>query len=486
MWVQARTWGDCVTVRSEYAFSAPSTPEPPQPRTVAGRYRLLQPIGRGGMAEVFAAHDDVLNRQVAVKLFRQGAAGDPSDPRRAELEMQTLAGLNHQNLVTVYDAGTDDDQLYLVMELVAGQTLAERIAGGALPQPEVATLGAQIASALAHVHRRQIVHRDVKPANVLLPHREPWDEGPSAKLADFGIAWSHGRDTMTAAGLTIGTAQYLSPEQARGLPVGPATDIYALGLVLLESLTGQQAWSGTPVEVALARLSVAPKLPAELGPAWTRLLAAMTHVDPERRPAATDVRDRLLGIAPTQIAAIPAAQGLAAVGAGAAEMGAAAAGGGIAAAATAVFSPLSQLLAGGVSDSPVNFPRRRPVAMVLAAGAAVLVGLGIVLGVALGGGSHSTVATPVARTSAEPTSRPTATATASVSSPRAVSVASVPAAPSAVPSAGPPATVAVAASPANPAPVAVGQANRAAQPPAAFGRGRSDGSDGGKSKHGDG
>ena len=266
-------------------MTSPPATEP----TLGGRYRLGEVVGRGGMADVYRATDTALLRDVAVKILRD-VADDPSARERFAAEARTLAGLNHPGLVTVLDAGTSDDHPYLVMEFVDHVTLAACCGGEALAPERVAAIGAQLADALAYVHSRGVVHRDVKPGNVLLA------EGDRCLLTDFGIAKLLGEVAAahTATGFTMGTAAYLSPEQVLGEPVGPPTDIYSLGLVLLESLTGQRAYSGPPTQAALARLSTAPAVPETLPETWVDLLRAMTARDPEVRPDAALVA-RALG-----------------------------------------------------------------------------------------------------------------------------------------------------------------------------------------------
>ena len=266
-----------------------------------GRYRLDAVLARGGMSTVHRSRDLLLERDVAVKVVRAGAE-DADDVLRARAEIRTHATLNHPGLVTLYDAGTvtdDDDreQLYLVMELVEGPTLAARLQRGALTAEQVAAVGRQLADALAAVHARGIVHRDLKPANVLLTAPDALDDGRveehAVTLADFGIARSADGTRLTATGMTLGTVSYLSPEQALGGELGPASDVYALGLVLIECATARPAFSGTFAEVASVRLSTPPSVPAELGPDLCALLGQMTRIDPEERPSAQDVAARL-------------------------------------------------------------------------------------------------------------------------------------------------------------------------------------------------
>jgi tRNA A-37 threonylcarbamoyl transferase component Bud32 len=250
---------------------------------LADRYDLGDRLGRGGMADVFRATDRVLHRQVAVKVLRETADSE-TDRARFTSEARTLARLSHVNLVMVLDAGMTTDQPYLVMELVEGSTLSERVHAGPVAPDELAAIGAQLAEALAYAHGQGIVHRDVKPGNVLL------GSNGRVKLADFGIARLIG-DTVrhTQTGTAIGTAAYLSPEQVRGDDITPAADVYSLGLVLLEVLTGERAFPGTPTESALARLNRDPQLPDTLPEPWRRLLGAMVSGDPAVRPTADEV-----------------------------------------------------------------------------------------------------------------------------------------------------------------------------------------------------
>ncbi|WP_228528929.1 serine/threonine-protein kinase [Arthrobacter gandavensis] len=271
-------------------------------RVIAGRYRLIEPIGHGGMATVYKGLDEALGRDVAVKLFRASAV-DPDDVGRQETEMRLLASLSHPGLVTLYDAGKDDagrddgpdgePRAYLVMELVDGPDLRRRLRESPVPGANVAYVGAELAGALAYIHTRGVIHRDVKPANILLP---PAIAGtaPRAKLTDFGIARMLDGARYTATGATLGTANYLSPEQASGQSASAASDIYSMGLVLLECLTGRIEFGGSPLEAAVSRLSRDPEIPPSLGPRWSSLLTGMTERDPESRPTAAEVSAALL------------------------------------------------------------------------------------------------------------------------------------------------------------------------------------------------
>jgi serine/threonine protein kinase len=183
------------------------------------------------------------------------------------------------------------------MELVPGRTLADRIATGPLGVMDTATFASQLASALAYIHRRGIVHRDIKPANILLASNDDPGSGEFAKLTDFGIARLVDGTRMTMTGHTLGTASYLSPEQISGAEVTSASDIYSLGLVLLECLTGETAYPGNGAEAALARLSRQPTIPDSLPDGWIRLLGAMTDRDPIGRPGAAEIGVAVTGLA---------------------------------------------------------------------------------------------------------------------------------------------------------------------------------------------
>ena len=264
---------------------SPSDRSAPAPgiAAVSDRYEIEHAVGHGGMADVYRGRDLVLERAVAVKILRDATA-DPGARERFVAEARTLAGLSHPGLVTVLDAGTDEQRLYLVMELVEEPTLADACRPDGLGAGPVATIGAQVADALAYVHSRGIVHRDVKPANVLL------STDGRVLLADFGIArLTENAAALTAAGSVIGTAAYLAPEQLRGGPISPALDVYSLGLVLIEALTGRPAYPGGGIETAAARLSAPPAIPAGLPAGFSAVLRRMVSLRPEDRPALAEV-----------------------------------------------------------------------------------------------------------------------------------------------------------------------------------------------------
>ncbi|MEU1130381.1 protein kinase [Streptomyces sp. NPDC005900] len=247
---------------------------------LAGRYRLDALIGSGGAADVHRGVDLRLKRPVAVKVFRPGT--DIGMEERFQSEAVILARLQHPALVTAYDAGTHHGHAYLVMQLIDGPTLKDRIAEGTLTPGETAALGAALAEALAHAHEAGVVHRDVKPSNIIL------DASGHPHLTDFGIARLLDATTHTATGALMGTAAYLSPEQVLGRPVGQRADIYALGLVLLECLTGRLEYDGGPLEAAIARLHRQPALPSSLPEQLGHLLRDMTALDEPTRPSAQD------------------------------------------------------------------------------------------------------------------------------------------------------------------------------------------------------
>ena len=275
---------------------------------LAGRYRLGDVIGAGGMAVVHRATDTLLHRDVAVKVLRENVARTEERARFAD-EVRTLAALSHFGLVTVLDAGVTAERPYLVMELVDGGTLAD--VATPLSMARTADIGAQLAAALAYAHGHGVIHRDVKPANVLL--------GPSGrvKLADFGIARVVGDCVHhTRPGALIGTVTYLSPEQVEGSELTTAVDVYSLGLVLLELITGRRPFPGPSVESALNRLTRPPDMPLDLPAGWWALLSAMTARNPADRPTALEVAERLQALRTGSAAvAAPVAASAPAVGA---------------------------------------------------------------------------------------------------------------------------------------------------------------------------
>ncbi len=251
-------------------------------RVLGGRYQLVEPLARGGMATVWIADDPVLSRRVAVKVLRADLAADEGTRARFRHEAIAAARLSHPNIVSTYDTGDDDGIAYIVMELIDGPTLRHLIdERGGLPVADVIRIGKQVADALDAAHRAGLVHRDVKPANVLVPRGGP------VKVTDFGIAKAAGSDDLTRTGTVMGTARYLSPEQVNGRPTDPRTDVYALGLLMFEALVGHPPFGGdTDIATAMARLTMsAPAIRAER-PEVSQALDDVIHRCLARQPAA--------------------------------------------------------------------------------------------------------------------------------------------------------------------------------------------------------
>ncbi|MGP0222079.1 serine/threonine-protein kinase [Paenarthrobacter sp. NCHU4564] len=252
-----------------------------------GRYRLGRHLGGGSEAHVHEALDLRTSNLVAVKVFR---AKDPSDdaPYRRELEIHSR--LKHRNVVrirdggrAVLDQGSGEARNFLVMELVDGQDLRSITHAGPVSSLRTAAWMTDIASALAHVHRRGVIHNDVKPGNILVDFSRTHDG--EARLTDFGIALS---SRHQAPGSSSGTPHYLSPEEVAGEPATAASDIYSLGLVALECLTGTKAFPGPPLESMVARTLTEPRIPGTVLRRWSMVLHAMTDPSPEARPTARE------------------------------------------------------------------------------------------------------------------------------------------------------------------------------------------------------
>jgi serine/threonine-protein kinase len=256
-----------------------------------GRYRIVRKLGAGGMADVYLAEDQELGRRVAIKILNDRHAADDSFIERFRREAKNAAGLSHPNIVSIYDRGEAEGTYYIAMEFLDGRSLKELIVGrGPAPVKIAIDYARQILAAVGFAHRHGIVHRDIKPHNVLVG-----GEG-RLKVTDFGIARS-GASQMTEVGSIIGTAQYLSPEQARGAPVDQTSDLYSVGVVLYEMLTGQVPFTGdTPLEIAMKHLSEVPKPPSELRPEVPHdldsvVLRALAK-DPAERYQSADEMDR--------------------------------------------------------------------------------------------------------------------------------------------------------------------------------------------------
>jgi serine/threonine protein kinase len=250
-------------------------------------------LGEGGFGTVYSAWDERLRRRVAVKVLESASAG-----RRVLREAQAAARLNHPGIVTLYELGSDGDRSYLVSELVEGAPLRERVIEGRLSDRDVALVGAELCDALAHAHGRGVVHRDVKPENVILAG--PDDVAPPrAMLTDFGVAAVLGAEALTRTGEVVGTLAYMAPEQAEGLEAGPEADLYALALVLYECWAGENPVArSSPAETARAigeppppLRAIRPDLPLPL----CETIDATLSAEPHERPGAQELRAALHG-----------------------------------------------------------------------------------------------------------------------------------------------------------------------------------------------
>src|SRR5918998_305198 len=240
---------------------------------VDNRYRIVKPLGSGGMADVFLAHDNILDRDVALKVMSTRYASDEEFVERFKREAQSAAALSHPNIVSIFDRGVSEDgTYYIAMEYLPGGTLKDRIMRkGALPARTAAAVALQIAEALCVAHERGVIHRDIKPHNILIT------ESGDVKVTDFGIARAASSSTMTRTGSILGTAHYISPEQAMGEHVGPASDLYSLGVVLYEMLTGELPYDAdTPLGIAMKHVNGHLRPPKELNPTVPEGINAIT------------------------------------------------------------------------------------------------------------------------------------------------------------------------------------------------------------------
>ncbi|KJQ55620.1 serine/threonine-protein kinase [Microbacterium sp. SA39] len=258
-----------------------------------GRYLLEDRVGKGGMATVYRAEDTHLGRTVAIKMIHADDHRAMASADRAHTEKALLASLNHPSLVALFDAQLEPGRpQYLVMEYVDGPTMADRMAQGPIPARDLARIAHDLADGLAAVHAAGIVHRDIKPSNLLLARPRGDARVPrTAKLADFGIACSLDGDRMTSPGIVLGTLAYIAPEQLRDADPGTAADIFSLGLVLVEALSGEPGYPslGTGKSAAISRLMAPPTIPAPVPADWRDLLERMTRLEPAERPTAPEV-----------------------------------------------------------------------------------------------------------------------------------------------------------------------------------------------------
>ncbi len=338
-----------------------------------GRYHVTEKIGTGGMADVFKAQDETLGRTVAVKVMHRQYASDPSFVARFRQEAQSAANLSSPNIVNIYDWGQQEDTYYIVMEYVRGTDLKSLLEQrGPLPATKAADFGAQVCGALTEAHSYDIIHRDIKPQNLILTG------GGTVKVTDFGIARA-GNTNMTQTGSVLGTAYYLSPEQAQGRPLTPASDLYSLGIVLYELTTGKLPFVGdTPVSTALKQVNeppvpprqIDPKIPASLEAV---ILKAMRKNPAERYQTAKEMKVDLRKVeAGEAVVVTPVAAG-AALGVAGAETAMAA---GDAADRTTVMSPVGAAPpATGATRPGVPIKKRRSSAWVWVLATLVVLGL---------------------------------------------------------------------------------------------------------------
>jgi eukaryotic-like serine/threonine-protein kinase len=254
-----------------------------------GRYRIVRKLGSGGMANVYLAEDEDLGRRVAIKILNERYANDDLFIERFRREAKSAAGLSHPNIVSIYDRGEAEGTYYIAMEVIEGRSLKELIlTRGALPVDTAIGYAKQLLEALRFAHRHGIIHRDIKPHNVLVSADQHVKANePRLKVTDFGIA-RHGASQMTEAGSIMGTAQYLSPEQARGAPVTAASDLYSAGVVLYEMLTGKVPFAGdSAIEIAMKHVNELPRPPSrlrsEIPPELDQILLRALAKEPEDR-----------------------------------------------------------------------------------------------------------------------------------------------------------------------------------------------------------
>ena len=315
---------------------------------IDGRYKVVSKLGSGGMADVFLAEDEQLSRKVALKLLHDRFAADPDFVERFRREAQAAAGLQHPNVVSVYDRGKYEDTYYIAMEYLPGRSLKQLIRDEAPLDPlRAIDITMQILKAARFAHRRGVIHRDLKPHNVIV------DDSDQAKVTDFGIARA-GASDMTETGSIMGTAQYLSPEQAQGLPVGEGSDLYSIGVVLYEMLTGRVPFDAdAAVTIALKHVSEAPVPPSRLNPLvppeLEQVVLWVLNKNPSDRPANADQLITALEHARTSILSAAAGENTARMAAVAALAAAGAGGGGALGALASADAPYPAQSSNGAS-----------------------------------------------------------------------------------------------------------------------------------------
>src|SRR3954451_10381601 len=270
-----------------------STEELQQTELILGRYRLGHRLGAGGFGTVYAGNDERLRRDGAVKIIPSGGSGDPT---RAQREALAAGRLDHPGIVAIFDAGQDEQARYLVSELIHGRTVDDLNADGLLSDRDVLAIGLALCGALAHAHERGVVHRDVKPQNVLIPDA-PRSAAGVAKLADFGVAHLAGDEPLTRTGDVVGTLAYMAPEQASGKRIDHRCDLYSLALVLYEALAGHNpVRAGSPTATARRVGTVLPQLKRsrkDLPPGLTHAIDRALRPKPEERGTVEDLADEL-------------------------------------------------------------------------------------------------------------------------------------------------------------------------------------------------
>ncbi len=287
------------TVRQEVISRTRARDQPARSEPVMGRFRLIEPLGSGGHGTVWAARDERLRRTVALKRIPRAQDGVGDDHRRIDREALAAARLSHPAIVAFHEALSDRDAYYLVTELVRGSSLAQRFARSRPDDRELTAIGIALADALAHAHARGVVHRDVKPQNVIIAD-DPVETGARAKLTDFGVAQIAGEQPLTRSGDVIGTLAYMAPEQADGKGASPASDLYALALTLYEGFAGTNPLRGATAVATVKRLGqgipplglARPDLPRRLAGAIDRALSP----DPSARGRVSDLRDALASV----------------------------------------------------------------------------------------------------------------------------------------------------------------------------------------------